>query len=159
MYLLQKQRNEKKIVRCRYCETDVATKNFVRHLQRNHAEEESIRTIMAMPKNSIERRNALALLRYETNFDLYIHGETRPSRQPTRNCEEIKYYPCAYCKGLFMKSYIRRHAKACRVRQSVSGSKEKTNHLSNSQTVIACALDPTNVISKLNIKEQVFTYL
>lgn len=138
------------MIRCRYCNTDIFTKNFMRHLERQHSSEPEIIEILTLPKKSKERKEALAVLRNETNFDLYLNGQICPKRRKVLedpNSEE-KYYPCIYCKGVFKKHYMRRHVKNC------STNKKNNKHcLAKSQTLVACHLDPTNVISKLNVKE------
>ncbi|KAK5648222.1 hypothetical protein RI129_003114 [Pyrocoelia pectoralis] len=115
----------------------------MRHLERNHKSEDEVNNIFQLPKNSKERRRAFA-----------------PNRQIIKkpNEQEVTYYPCAYCKGLFLKEYLKRHAKSCFVQKQAADRQEGKHiyHISNSQTIIACAMDPTDVISKLNVKEQVF---
>ncbi|KAI4455725.1 hypothetical protein MML48_9g00002688 [Holotrichia oblita] len=78
----------------------------------------------------------------------------KPSKNANNNVESNDvYYPCVYCKGVFSKNYLRRHVKNC----SVQNCKKSTqNCLTMSQTFTACEMDPTNVISKLNVKEKVF---
>uniref|UniRef100_A0A6P7G1V9 Uncharacterized protein PF11_0213-like n=1 Tax=Diabrotica virgifera virgifera TaxID=50390 RepID=A0A6P7G1V9_DIAVI len=148
----------KKVVHCKFCKEDIFTKNFVRHLERNHECETEVINIFQLPKSSKERKIALSALRNDTNFDLYINSnEIRPVRIQSTTYGEPTYYPCAYCKGLFVKSYLRRHSKSCLYqKQWAKGNETRQNHMTNSQTIVACALDPTNVISKLNVKEQVF---
>lgn len=140
---------------CSYCGNEIPTLNFARHLQRQHLNEKEVRDIMQYPKNSKARREGFALLRNEINFDLYMKGVIRPYRQHNTNFEgDVEYYPCAHCKGVFDKKYLRRHAKNCIARYHHT-KQIKTNHISQSQTTIACAMDVTNTISKLNVKEQV----
>lgn len=136
-------------MRCKFCADDITTKNFMRHLERQHKVEEEVRDILKHPRNSKERRRAFGLYRNEINFNLYINGLTR-SKSST-------YYPCAYCRGLYLKNYLKRHVKTCFVQnQSLDGSDGRRKHyLSHAQTVTACAMDPTDVISKLNVKEKV----
>ncbi|KAF5294386.1 hypothetical protein FQR65_LT19983 [Abscondita terminalis] len=157
--LKEKQNQEQKFVLCRYCGNDIATLNFARHLQRKHAEEKEVIDIMEYPKNSKARRKAFALLRNDTNFDLYINGMLRPNRCQKDGDKDNLYYPCAHCKGLFMKTYLMRHAKFCIARTNTNGKEGKVNHVSDSQTAIACATDVTGTISKLNVKEQVFNLM
>ncbi|XP_050509409.1 uncharacterized protein LOC126886500 isoform X2 [Diabrotica virgifera virgifera] len=154
---IQRSKN-KKVAHCKFCEEDVYSKNFVRHLERSHQSETELINIFQLPKSSKERRIALSAFRYDTNFDLYINSiKIRPVRKQSTADGEPTYYPCAYCKGLFVKSYLKRHAKSCLFqKQWTKGNETRQNHMANSQTIVACALDPTNVISKLNVKEQVF---
>ncbi|KAF5307102.1 hypothetical protein FQR65_LT18464 [Abscondita terminalis] len=149
----------KKPTRCKFCERDVQTKNFTRHLLRHHQLEKEVQTIIQMPKNSKERRQAFSLLRHDTNFELFIKGNIRPNRTKSSK-ENVEYYPCAYCKGLFFRNYLKRHAKLCVIQKNKGENNEhRINHSSQSQTMVACALDPTDVISKLDIKDKVFSLM
>lgn len=126
-------------------------------MQRHHSTEREVENILKFPKNSKDRRRALALFRNNTNFDLYISGtETRPFRQPSvkESPQKLQFFPCAYCKGLFQKKYLKRHAKKC-ISRNAEQTANKNNYVSNSQTLVACAMDITDTISKLNVKEQV----
>lgn len=81
---------------------------------RHHNSEVEVRKIIDMPPNSEQRRHALCLLRNDTNFDLYIKGTIRPKRsKKDRTDDSAPYYPCAYCKGLFLKNYLKRHSRSC----------------------------------------------
>lgn len=126
---------------------------------RKHGSEPEVRKIIDMPPNSKERRQALILLRNDTNFDLYIKGTIRPIHLKIDQTEDsTRYYPCAYCKGVFLKNYLRRHARSCPFQKRKSNDPKK-DHLSQSQTVVACAVDPTNVVARLNVKEKVCTFI
>ncbi|XP_044762705.1 uncharacterized protein LOC123319818 isoform X2 [Coccinella septempunctata] len=150
---IKKNESEKqKSTRCKFCDEDVNTKNFTRHIERKHSSNSEVIELLKLPKNSKERRNKFILLRNDTNFNLYIKGTTRPNRKNKTHIENDElYYPCAYCKGLFKKRYLSRHAKCC-----IVNTNNERNHCSASQTLTACAMDTTNVISKLNVKHQVF---
>lgn len=115
-----------------------------------------MKIILQYPRKSKERRQAYSLLRNATNFDLYIQGELRPYRETNEESASL-FYPCIYCKGLFKKQYLKRHTKRCLVnKEKICNSKD---YVSASQSLAACAMDPTNVISTLNIKEQVLFML
>nr|CAH7759144.1 unnamed protein product [Callosobruchus chinensis] len=151
-----KMRGSRKSVRCKFCAEDVLSKNFVRHIENNHRDENEVKKCLIFPKGSKQRRNALILLRKGTNFDLYLDGVLRPYRQTEVN-ESTIFYPCIYCKGLFKKTYLKRHSKVCTDQKTVTDNNQSYRRfISDSQTFAACALDPTNVISKLDVKEQVF---
>lgn len=138
-------------MKCKFCDQDLTTKNFSRHLIKKHASESEVKDILSFPKNSKERRRAFMLFRNETNFGLFIKGITRPNRQRLINTDKKEvYYPCAYCKGLFVREYLKRHSKSCLVKPT--DENVRNYHISASQTVTACAMDTTNVISKLNVK-------
>lgn len=144
-------------MRCKFCHEDVLSKNFMRHMERHHGSEKEIEHILKHPKNSKARRQAFILLRKDTNFYLHITGTTRPFRKiQEKLTKEHDYYPCIHCKGLFKKKYLRRHAKVCNYQPESSEKRSnRVNHLSNSQTLKACSSDPTDTISKLNVKYQV----
>jgi hypothetical protein len=148
---------KKKDVRCKFCDEDVLSKNFIRHIERHHGSEKEIEDILKLPKNSKDRRLAFILLRKDTNFQLHISGTTRPFRKSNEEfLVKFEYYPCIYCKGLFKKQYLRRHAKKSISKPNTSEQiRSRMDHVSNSQTFVACASDPTDTISKLNVKCQV----
>lgn len=133
----------------------------MRHLERLHSLEQEVIDILAFPKKSKQRKEALAILRNKTNFDLYLKGQICPSRRKPVNLansnvgSNIAYYPCVYCKGVFSKNYLRRHVKNCLVQK---GNKITQNCVTKSQTFTACEMDPTNVVSKLNVKEKVILF-
>lgn len=144
-------------MRCKFCTQDISSKNFVRHIETFHRNENEIKEILQYPVRSKERREAFILLRKNTNFDLYIGGIIRPYRETAKK-DNILFYPCVYCKGLFKKEYLGRHTKSCVCKKTVEAvtlKKCRLNYISESQTLIACASDITNVISKLNVKQQV----
>ncbi|KAJ8956204.1 hypothetical protein NQ314_006764, partial [Rhamnusium bicolor] len=157
--LVFEKKKEKKNMHCKFCSQDIATKNFMRHVTRTHASEREVKNILQYPKNSKERRRAFGLLRNDTNFDLYLKGTVRPNRQRFKvPKEDTEYVPCAYCKGLFDRHYLKRHIKSCTVfnASEIHMKGKRKDLLSLSHTLTACVADPTNVISQLKVKEQVF---
>lgn len=137
-----------RLVRCVFCEEDTVSKNFMRHLKRKHCNETEVRTILNEPLNSKGRKLAMAKLRKQSHFENYLDGDTRPENNDL-------YYPCTNCKGLYKKSYLRRHIKVC----DAHYKNKNFNAVSNAQTFAACALDQTNTISRLNVKEKVFNIM
>lgn len=133
---------------------DTTSRNFVRHLVRHHKGEHEVENILKLPSKSKERKQVINLLKSNTNFDMYLKGIVRPKKQQNPH-NDHEYYPCIYCKTLYSKHYLHRHAKICPIKKiSIDGNK-KSEQVALSQTLVACALDTTDVISKLNIKEQV----
>ncbi|CAH1382975.1 unnamed protein product, partial [Tenebrio molitor] len=78
-----------------------------------------------------DRRLAFILLRKDTNFQLHISGTTRPFRKSNEEFSvKFEYHPCIYCKGLFRKQYLRRHAKKCISKPNTSGQiRSRMDHL------------------------------
>lgn len=126
----------------------------MRHLVRHHNHEREVKSILEFPVKSKERKQALDLLKGSTNFDLYLKGTIRPKKQRTEDTN-VDYYPCIWCKTLFSKRFLYRHAKICRIKKRSIESDTNFKQISLSQTTVACALDATDVISKLNVKDQV----
>lgn len=92
-----------------------------------------------------------------TNVDLFIDGITRPNRQLKNPNNQLKCYPCAFCKGIFAKGYLNSHTKHC-MQKKGTGNKNrcKNNQLSLSLKVSACVMDITDTISKLNVLGKLF---
>lgn len=134
----------------------------MRHIEKYHRDENEIKKILEYPKNSKERRQAFLLFRNNTNFDLFINGEVRPNRK-TIKIDSSTFYPCIYCKGMFNKNYLKRHVKSCKSKiyskPDTSYQTPQKYYVTDSQTLAACAMDPTNVISRLNVKSQVYYFL
>ncbi|KAG5865458.1 hypothetical protein JTB14_034317 [Gonioctena quinquepunctata] len=143
-----------KKVHCKFCEEDVSSRNFVRHLSRHHTHEKELKDVLDLPVKSKKIKQALDLLKGSTNFELYLKGTIRPKKQRTED-NNMEYYPCIYCKVLYSKRYLYRHAKICPIKKKSTGSNTKSQHIALSQTAVACALDTADVISKLHIKEQI----
>lgn len=127
-------------------------------MELNHKNINEVKKILQYPRKSKERRQAFSLLRNQTNFDLYIEGVVRPYRE-TMEKDSLTFYPCVYCKGVFKKEYLKRHTKLCVVQKNTKQEGSELScrkyYVSNSQTEVACALDATNAISRLNVKELV----
>lgn len=75
----------------------------MRHSKRNHKDEKEIQEIFQHPNYNEGR-----------NFNLFIEGnDVRPSRKHLNSNKTGDYYPCVYCKGLYLKTYLKTHAKVC----------------------------------------------
>lgn len=113
-----------------------------------------VRNAFDFPVKSKERKKAISMFRNDSNFDLYVSGTVRPKKQVLLY-EKKKYYPCIFCKGVFRKSYLNRHSKICNYNLEKNINQKNGNIVSRSQTEVACFADPTNLISRLEVKEQV----
>lgn len=122
----------------------------MRHLLRNHRNEPEVEEALEFPVKSKQRKQAICMIRNDSNFDLFLRGTVRPKKQTLQDAEK-KFYPCIYCKAIYTKTYLRRHCKTCEFRTSPM----EVNVVGRSQTLIAYSSDPTNAISKLEVNEQV----
>lgn len=128
--------------------------NFDRHLERNHDDEKAVREMLSLNKGSKERKKIIGLIRNEGHFEEYLRGKIRPSYK-TKSKLNKELYPCAYCKGLYVKNFLYRHYKKCPA-ANIKEDSRRIQHLSASQTLISCALDTNNSLHKLRVKEEVF---
>ncbi|KAK4883095.1 hypothetical protein RN001_006414 [Aquatica leii] len=146
-YILQslENKNNKKIKHrtiCKFCKNNVT--NFERHLERQHSNKpEVIEFSKSSKEGKAERRKIIALLRYKTQFRIFVE---------TGNSNKL---PCIYCKRLVKASYLRRHYKVCVVKP-INKSNQKIQHQAQSQTLLACAADTENTAAAIQLKNEVF---
>ncbi|KAK9879324.1 hypothetical protein WA026_004177 [Henosepilachna vigintioctopunctata] len=148
-----------KHVHCRFCGNDIFSQNLMRHLERHHYEESDVQKILIHPKNSRERRRELSLFRNSTNFDIFVNGDVRPRQSVTGKYNSEKYFPCAHCKGVFSRKYVKNHRKFCYPKEERSKTKkkqEKGKLSTSSESRVECEEDYNTIISKLNVNNQVF---
>ncbi|XP_063931173.1 uncharacterized protein LOC135143224 [Zophobas morio] len=144
--------------RCSYCDKDVT--NFSRHLFRKHAEEESVRKILEQPKGERKRKIMIDLIRKQGNFTVLGENITRPVQRPSaiqsKNDEILPtdYLPCIYCKGLYKKKSLRRHALTCCYNKEIN---QKHNFASEGQTMIAFTESRQEFLKKSRLKCEVFS--
>ncbi|KAI4464786.1 hypothetical protein MML48_3g00014709 [Holotrichia oblita] len=147
-YVQQSENKKKKKTTCKFCRNNVT--NFERHLERHHGNENEVKELLNLPKTSKEhktmRRNIIALLRFETQFEEFIEGVQIDNNK----------LPCAHCKRLVKPSYLRRHFKVCVVKP-INKTGQKIQHRAQSQTLLACAADFGNTEATLRVKNEVFS--
>ncbi|KAF2898335.1 hypothetical protein ILUMI_07839 [Ignelater luminosus] len=116
----------------------------------HHSEEKEVQDYLKFPKNTKEgkqmRRNVLALLRNEVNFESFVENEEY-------NTEKL---PCTHCKRIVAAKYLRRHYKKCIVKP-INETGRNVRHRSASQTLVACASEHANITATLRVKKEVFS--
>ncbi|KAJ8944578.1 hypothetical protein NQ314_009449 [Rhamnusium bicolor] len=90
--------------RCKFCNHDLISKNFVRHIETFHSDENEVKKFLILPKKSKERREAFTLLGHDTNFELFLTGEIRPCRKPDELESKFNCFTHAY----IVKDYLKR---------------------------------------------------
>lgn len=142
--------------RCSFCDRDVT--NFSRHLFRKHNTEEPVIKIMNCPKGSNERSNMINFLRKEGNLSIYYENIIRPVQRPSSNSNadiiSENFLPCKYCKGLYKKSSLFRHAKKCYFNHDKNDSSQRYG--SEGQTILAFAGSRKKFLDRLRLKSEVF---
>lgn len=144
---------------CPYCFKEIT--HFARHLERNHAEEGTVRTLLQTPLKTKKRNLLLSSLRKQGNY-LYTESQktVRPVRRPKENIQRVtedgkeNYVPCPNCFGYFKRNYLRRHRKKCVMRSDKTDVREY--HLSEAQMMITCSGHYARFYDNLRLKEEVF---
>lgn len=97
------------------------------------------------------------VLRKQGNFSIIGENKIRPVQRPSSKQNEhcvlsTDFLPCIYCKGLYKKKTLRKHAKTC----ELNIDKRKINLLSEGQTMLAFSESRQGFLSKLRLKSEVF---
>lgn len=145
---------KKKRSYCTYCKDDVT--NFERHLARIHKDEKEVKELLQVPVKSNKRREIISLIRKNGQFEEFMKGNIIPTYRNANVTCKNSYAPCGYCKGIFLKSYLVRHSRKCKVR-SVKESGPKP--AAASQTLIACASEFGQTLAKMRVKSEVFSIM
>lgn len=111
-------KGEQKKNYCLFCKQPQS--KIARHLENKHQNEESVMAFCTLKKGSLERKNAIAVLRKKGNFLFNVkqdlnNGILVPTRRP--RTEEKRsgkcFTACPNCKGFYTKNNIRHHYAAC----------------------------------------------
>nr|CAI5852545.1 unnamed protein product [Callosobruchus analis] len=120
------------------------------YMTQHHADEKAVQDYLSFPKTTKDgrqmRREILALLRYESDFKIFVQNEN-PSAERL---------PCAHCKRIIGVNYLRRHYKKC-IAKPINETGRNICHRAASQTLVACASDHGNVAATLRVKQEVFS--
>lgn len=118
---------------------------------RKHKSEIPVQQFMNMRVGSIERKNFIDMLRKKGNFLSPAQKEIKLVKRPTSNVSPENILACVYCKGYYMKRYLKRHMLKCRQRpQDKSVDKLSTT---NAQTYLAFRCVDDKFIKSLRLKE------
>lgn len=145
--------------RCLYCNEDVT--NFSRHLFRKHKTEQTVIMIMDLPKGDKTRATMINSMRKNGNFNAIEKSEIiRPIQRLNLKTSELpnisEFMPCPYCKGIYRKASLNKHAKKC-LQNENKESKDKVNTQSLGQNLLAFNASKTNFINKSRIKNEVYS--
>lgn len=152
-------RSNKKTM-CKFCDSDITSKHFARHLERNHGKEPEVRKIFSFKVQSTERKQLLALIRNDGNLESAARGFLIPKRRhPSGTADERMFAICTYCKAYYMRYNLSRHTKTCFVKKSLETPEEKPTRrvLSQSMVFSACNKKYGSLLNKLAVKTQIFS--
>lgn len=123
---------------------------------RNHKCEESVAEIASLPTGNAQRKVLFDLLRKQGNYSIYQENILRPVQRPSSSTAidpTLIFLPCIYCKGLYRKQSLHRHAKKCR--SNFSRNKHK-RFSSEGQTMLAFTESRQPFLNRLRLKDEVF---
>lgn len=128
---------------CYVCGAGVS--KITRHFFTHADEEPEIAEAIALPKHSKERKKLLDLLRnrgnYKHNQEVLKNnsGKLKMRRRPTKSFSAKELMHCPYCKAMFKRNDMWRHAARCHSRTT---PKSATEGRTNVLTEIALAESP-----------------
>ncbi|XP_077121903.1 uncharacterized protein LOC143784261 isoform X2 [Ranitomeya variabilis] len=111
---------------CFYCEKPFM--KIARHLEHVHKSEPEVAGALKFAKGSKERRRSLEHLRHRGNFAHNSNvirtgsGVLVTFKQPTKETSPKDFMHCIHCQGLFVKKYLWRHMKKCKLNQTSTSS-------------------------------------
>lgn len=108
---------------CLYCHKKII--KFARHLEMVHGDEEDVKKFKVLPKQCLERRQIIDVLRKRANYLYNINPSLnngdlivcrRPNEKLDRSAKDFK--ACSKCKGYYSKQSLRVHFAKCSGRSS-----------------------------------------
>ena len=105
---------------CPYC--NISFWKLPRHLERQHAEEDEVRRVLAMAKNSKERREGWAYLTRKGDYKTWLENQknSQECRIPlVRNTETTAFVDprdvglCPHCRVFLSSRTLYKHEKKC----------------------------------------------
>lgn len=148
-------KNKYKKTICKFCDQEVVSKHFSRHLERKHGDEVEVKKVLTKKPNSKERNQLLSLIRNEGSLDDGLRGKIIPKKcKAGKEVHQQDYALCKYCKGFYKRRYLSRHIKNCFAKPS--GSKDGNRPLSESFIYEASQRKYGALLNSLQAKKQIF---
>lgn len=147
--------NKYKKTTCKFCEDDIVSRHFARHLKRRHPDERAVKLIFSSKPQSSERRKLLCVLRNEGNLEPALHGHIKPKKLiKGKEAHESEYTICIHCKGYYKRLSLSRHVKKCFAKKNVV---ECGRPLINSLLYSTCQKKYGELLNKMEVKAHVFS--
>lgn len=149
-------KNKYKITICKFCETEIISKHFARHLRNNHARETAVIEII-QEEDLQKRKQLIALLRNDGNMDSAINGRILPKRKIKHEEASAETHSfCPDCKTQLKLSYLSRHRKTCFAKKpNDDADVARKQEVMNSFIFVACQKKYGEVINKMFLKSEV----
>lgn len=148
---------------CPFCCKEIT--HFARHVGRNHKDVPKVQKILSLPKGGSERKQLWDCLRKEGNFYLFkeekkVIAVRRPPQEESKNAKTFDDFAvCEFCRGIYKKKTLYRHANICPGRVSEEQKKGKRYALTQSQTFLAAARCQNEFLTKSRLKKEVFSIM
>lgn len=145
--------NRYKKTLCKYCDSELNSVNFSRHLKRRHGNEREIQNIFGTERSPQEIRQLVTLVRNQGNLDAALQGSIIPKKvKKNENIQNSEFEICKYCNGFYKRSSLTRHLRTCFSKPSdVQGENLISSLIYRMSLSKYCAY-----ISKLSVTEFVF---
>ena len=155
--------NKYKKTFCKFCEYQIVSKHFVRHLENKHGREKEVIQLNALPKNSKDadvvqrRKNLITILRNDGNLESASRGQIIPKRLPKGDIEVTadSHFICVSCKSYFKKGYLYRHRKKCFANNENHDNVQRKQHIIESLIYVACEKKYGSILAKMQLKDKV----
>lgn len=141
-------RKHKKTI-CKFCDGEIVSNRFARHLQRHHREEREVKKVLSFPRGSKERKRLLEIIRNSGNLEAALRGYIIPKRRNLNNCI-ADFAICIHCKGYYRRHCLTRHRKTCFAN---TDKKSTTNAVTESIIFSASQKTFGEVLNKSRVKE------
>lgn len=94
---------------CLFCEKLVI--DYPKHITKMHAHESELQPILKCPKQSVERKKLVTVLRKKGNYTYNEQLASKPKKVGAN--DEVDYLPCPECLGFFQRKVLWKHQKRC----------------------------------------------
>ncbi|XP_068901358.1 uncharacterized protein [Tenebrio molitor] len=141
---------------CTFCDSEIDSKHFARHLERNHKEKKEVVALSKLKKNDPERKKLLTLIRNNGNLEAGIRGHIIPKRRIRgQEADEDTYIICSHCKSYIKKIYLCRHEKRCFANTKTDCG--RSHAVIDSFIYSACQKKYGKILDSMNLKKEVLS--
>ncbi|KAJ8950216.1 hypothetical protein NQ314_007968 [Rhamnusium bicolor] len=130
-------KNKYKKTICKFYEYQIVSKHFLRHLERRHKDEPTVKELLNKKPNCLKKKALPSLICNEGNLDDGLRGKIIPKKRKIgENINEKDFTICQYCRAFYRRLNLSRHVKKCSARPAESEG--TTRPLAESYIYAAC---------------------
>lgn len=91
----------------KFCEEEIVSPHFARHLQRRHPQEHGVKEIFSANITAVEKRRLISLIRHKGNLESALRGQLIPRKRSLKLPEQPSdFLICAHCKGFYKRKSL-----------------------------------------------------